>query len=120
MIFFGEMFAQAIEQIKGDVFRRRIPILKKRQVVQVMVIELRKNLPCDLLYFAEIDQNAAVIETMSANGDLNFPVMAVKIFTLSTEIPELMGSGKISDDFDFIQGLFQNSLSCPSLLLYRE
>jgi hypothetical protein len=84
------------------------------------MIEFEQKVSGDSLHFPKVNQDPAFIEDLSPEDHFNFPIVPVEVFALPTEVPQIVGSGKISDDLHFIKGLIQTRPSWQVTSAWRD
>lgn len=72
------------------------------------MVQFLKSFPGRLLHLSKVDQYSVILQSRSTQYYFNFPVMSVKIFTLATEIVQIMCCSKAADYFYFKNPLTQN------------
>jgi len=94
-----------VKKIAGNVLRRGIIRLEERDVVEIVMIQFLQQAASDLFHFTEIHQDPALIKVCSPQDNFHLPVVAVKALALPSEIPQMMGRGKVTDDLHLVNGL---------------
>jgi hypothetical protein len=95
---------QGLEDVASDVFGRRIDFLEVFHVVQELVIQFVDDFFCGGLDSFEINQDAVRFQLLSGHKDFDFPVMPVQILTSAFKFSELVSTGHLGDDLQFIHG----------------
>lgn len=112
-VFRVQLRGQRLEKKTRDVFRRRVIAGKKRQLIEVLVIDLLKSVPGFPLHIGKIYQHAGIFKPDTTQDNLDPPIVPVKIFTLPSKVLQIVGGRKAANYFYFKNLLAQNEISLP-------
>jgi len=73
--------------VAGDVFRRGVGLLERRQFVQIDVVQSVKRLSNRLLHLSKINADSDLIELPALDGDPDGPVVSMEVLAISRIIP---------------------------------
>lgn len=84
------------------------------------MVEFGEDLPGEGLEFSEVKKNAALVQFLAAQNNLDFPVVPVQILALAPKVFEIVGRGKITEDFHLVNGFFQPSSPSKAFMFFPE
>src|SRR3989337_3285998 len=87
-----------LEDMTGDVLGRRVPPVERRNLVQVFVVEARKDFVQGGLHRPEIDPHPPGIEHLRLHGDFPLPIVPVQPLAVPLVFQEPVGRGKRGPD----------------------
>jgi hypothetical protein len=85
---------------------------KIRQIVQILMVDLRQKLAYDLLDFAEIHHNPALVQSASSQYHFDLPVVSMEILAFPSEVSQIVRRGKIADYLQLVEMFHHGSLVC--------
>ena len=63
----------------GDIFRRRLILLKILQFVEIFMVEQGHDVAHVFFYDAEVQQNPSAVGMLTGNVDFDLPVMSMQV-----------------------------------------
>ena len=108
-----------IEEVLRDVFSRRIQLDKRLKVVEHLVVDAVNDRAQYLLEQFEIQQQACLVQSVSAQSDADLVVVAVRILTLALVVAKVVSGGKACLHGDFVHRRLPDPVrgSAPRLIL---
>jgi hypothetical protein len=91
-----EQGADLIENIPGDVFRRRVLIDRVKNQVQIRMVKLFNDVGKGIFKRTEIDPDPQLVKGGAADKYFDPPVMAMHIFAGAVIVFKMVGRGKMS------------------------
>ena len=94
-------FRHSLQHVLCEVLRRWLQFVKRRQLVDVSMIEIGDDLIRRRFQFHEINQQAHVIQLTSTRVNLDLVIVAMQILTLALVAAQLVRTGEIPLNHDF-------------------
>src|SRR5262249_35839276 len=95
--------ADLVEEEHGEVLGRRVQLdVERRELVDVLVVEVVDDALGRVLEVAKVDEQADVVQSLAADMHLDLVVVAVRVLALSAVPAQRMRARKLHLDADFV------------------
>jgi hypothetical protein len=102
-------------EVPGDMLRRGGDLQERRELVEILVIEGLEKLLGLFLEDLEIDAEPGFVQFAGIDGDLNLPVVAMKVFTVPLVVDKIVGRSEGGRDGKAIHGKsFSSDIHLPA------
>jgi hypothetical protein len=91
----------AFENVFGEILGRRLQLIKRRQLIDVAVIEIVNQFISRRLQLNKVDEQPNVVQLATASVDLNLIVVSVQVFALPLVAAQLVRAREVTFNHDF-------------------
>ena len=93
-----ELVTQPMEEKTGDLFRGWTDLAENRKVVEILVVKLAEQFLGVVFENLEVNSQPGRIQFLSANGDLDVPIVAMQVFAVTLVVHKPVGRSKVRLD----------------------